>query len=146
MRAFVVIVVLCLSYAVVHACKCSKPSVASAAAQAKLVFVGTITKQHEAKSCAPNHPTWCRSSFTYDVSVEGVFKGTVDKAVTVDAGHGRGDCSPGALAKKVEGSRWLFFTSTAKQPLFIHMCGGTQRATDKAIAAVTKKLGAAKAP
>jgi len=139
-------IIVILESPLADACRCPQPSVATAAARAKVAFVGTITKVHENKKCDPKHPTWCTSTFTYDLTVEGVFKGSVAKTVTINTGHGRGDCSSGSLGKDVENTRWLVFSSSTKEPLFNHLCGGTQRATEKSIAVVTKKLGAPKAP
>ena len=121
--------------------ECDWPGPAAAAKRAKVAFVGTITKTTASKRCAPRHPTWCTTSYSYEVTVEGMWKGTVDKTVVVSAGSGAGDCSNGPLASKsVDGQRWLFFSEN--DALSIRLCSGTTRATERAIAAVTKAVGA----
>jgi hypothetical protein len=145
-RLLVAMVALVVSSRPADACKCATPSLATAAARAKIVLVGTIAKVNEDRRCDPRHPTWCTSSFTYEVTVEGVFKGSAGKTIRIDAGHGRGDCSPGSLGKHAVGQRWLVLSTSTQAPLFIHMCGGTQRATTANLDTLAKQLGAPKAP
>lgn len=123
---------------------CKTPSARGAARAASVAFLGTITKATVHEKCVPRHPTWCTRSYTYEVAVEGVWKGTLGKTVVVDAGHNRGDCSIGSLGKDVTNQRWLFFSR--KTPVQLRICGGSRRATDKDIAAITADLGAPAAP
>lgn len=126
------------------ACKCVPPSLGTAAARAKVALVGTITEVIETKHCNPKRPNrWCGSTFEYKVTVEGVWKGSVDTTtVTIDSGSGTGDCSRGRLGKVV-GQRWLIL---ADDELRIRLCGGTRRATTAVIATMTKRFGAPKVP
>jgi hypothetical protein len=144
--AFAAAIVVVLASRPAHACKCSSPSLASSAANANVVFVGTIAKVHEDKQCHPQHADWCTSSFKYEIAVEGVFKGSVGKRVTIDAGHGRGNCSMGSLGKHAVGKQWLVLSSSTQAPYFIKLCGNTQPATAEKLAALAKQLGAPKLP
>ncbi|MFN0245268.1 MAG: hypothetical protein ACKV2T_00075 [Kofleriaceae bacterium] len=127
-----------------------RPAAASAARAASVAFVGTITKTNVAEKCVPKHPTWCTRTYTYEVTVEGVWKGSLGPTIVVDAGHNRGDCSIGSLGKDVTNQRWLFFSRDRSRekstPVKLRMCGGSRRATDKDIAAITAGLGAPVAP
>jgi hypothetical protein len=144
-----VCIVLCLMCLLVSrpadACQCVDPSLGEAAAWAKVAFVGTITKVTKHKDCEKGHEKddWCVHWDTYDVVVEGVWKGNVVAHVVVSGGAGCGDCSVGTLGK-VQGQRWLFLGSAI--PLTVRMCSGTRRATDAATAYMTKKYGAPKQP
>jgi hypothetical protein len=143
----VIFVAASLATAIAYACttSCKTPSARGAARAASVAFVGTITKTNRTDQCRyPKHPTWCTSSYSYEVTVEGVWKGQVGKTITVDAGHNRGDCSIGSLGKDVTNQRWLFFSR--HNPVKLRICGGSRRATDKDIAAITADLGAPAAP
>lgn len=148
MRRLLVLLVLALLTppAIAYACttSCKTPSARGAARAASVAFVGTITKANVVEDCVPKHPTWCTRSYSYEVTVEGVWKGTVGKTITVDAGHNAGDCSIGSLGKNVTNQRWLFFSRTT--PVRLRMCGGSRLATDRDIAAITADLGAARTP
>ncbi|HEY5924628.1 MAG TPA: hypothetical protein VIV11_23275 [Kofleriaceae bacterium] len=143
----VIIIALCVAPAVAYACRCLKPQVAEAADRAKVVFAGTISDVRKTTICNPQRPKQCDTELTYTVKVDGVFKGSVDKIVKINPG-GRGlqtSCHT-SLGSKVKNTRWLFFMSSPKQPFFLLLCDGTQRATDVAIETITKKLGTPKAP
>jgi len=129
-----------------EACRtsCKAPSARAAARAASVAFVGTITKTTVVADCDPNHPTWCTRSYSYEVSVEGVWKGKLGRTITVAGGSGTGDCSIGALGKSVDNQRWLFFSRDL--PVTLRICGGSRRATDTDIAAITADLGAPAAP
>jgi hypothetical protein len=135
------------------ACRTScnrRPAAASAARAASVAFVGTITKTNVHETCVPKHPTWCTRSYTYEVTVEGSWKGALSPTIVVDAGHNRGDCSIGSLGKDVTNQRWLFFSRdrsrTTSSPVKLRICDGARRATDKDIATITAALGAPTAP
>lgn len=135
-----------LATAIAFACRtsCKTPSARGAARAASVAFVGTITKTTRTEHCDPKHPTWCTRSESYEVAVEGVWKGKVGKTITVDAGSGAGDCSIGSLGKNLDSQRWLFFSRAT--PVTLRICGGSRRATDPDIAAITADLGAPTAP
>lgn len=148
MRFVLVSIVLAISLttAIAFACRtsCKPPSARGAARAASVAFVGTITKTTRTEDCDPKHPTWCTRSESYEVAVEGVWKGKVGKTTTVDAGSGAGDCSIGSLGKNLDHERWLFFSRGT--PVTLRICGGSRRATDADIAAITTDLGAPRAP
>lgn len=148
MRFVLVSIVLAISLttAIAFACRtsCKTPSARGAARAASVAFVGTITKTTRTEDCDPKHPTWCTRSESYEVAVEGVWKGKVGKTITVDAGSGAGDCSIGSLGKSVDRQRWLFFSRGT--PVTLRICGGSRRATDTDIAAITADLGAPRTP
>lgn len=56
----------------------------------------------------------------------------------------RGDCSIGSIGKNVDNQRWLFFSRT--DAISLRICGGSRRATDKDIAAITADLGVPATP
>ena len=146
MRIVVILAVLCTSYAIAVACRCLTPSLGDAADHAKVVFVGTITNVRKSTTCDPKRPKLCTTSVTYTVKVDSVFKGTADKVVQINPARGQLTSCHTSLGTKVKDTRWLFFLSSPKQPFFLHLCSGTQRATDEAITTITKKLGAPTAP
>lgn len=137
--------VLGLRAPVADACTCARPSLATAAARAGVAFVGTITTQHDDPRCDPKHPTWCSHAWSYEVRVEGVWKGALPRTVTVRAGSGHGDCSRGSLGRRVVGQRWLFFAARGRE-VSIRTCGGTRRATSSAIAWLSRRYGRPAAP
>jgi len=143
---FLAVILISGSLATAYACRtsCKSPGPASAARQAKVAFVGTVTKTNIVEDCVPKHPDWCTRSYSYDVAVESVWKGKVGKTIVVDAGTNTGDCTQGKLGKNIDNQRWLFFSRT--ETLTIYMCSGTRRASDKDIAAITAALGAPSAP
>ena len=127
------------------ACVCST-TIAKAKDASSVVFIGTITKQRQSKSCDTTQKPACGSVFTYTVAVEGVFKGTVGKTVTVKTGRAKGSCSTGLAHRAPTGTKWLFFSKSAAEPFELRICGGTFQVTTKLSDFVTKELGAPKAP
>lgn len=144
--ALAALVVIAATPSLAYPCRmaCQGPSPASAAKQSKVAFVGTITKTIVTSDCHPKHPDWCTHSYSYEVAVEGVWKGSLGKTITVDAGSNTGDCSQGKLGKNIDGQKWLFFSR--QNPVKITMCSGTRRATDAHVAAITRALGAPSTP
>ena len=118
---------------VADACQCVPPSLTRAVTRAKVAFVGTVTKEHKQRQC--DGPR-CFDAYTYTVRVETVWKGTLDKTVTVDAGQGR-DCTFGRLASVPVGTRWLFISSH-DAPVLARRCTGTQLATTEVLAALER--------
>ncbi|HEY5924629.1 MAG TPA: hypothetical protein VIV11_23280 [Kofleriaceae bacterium] len=127
------------------ACVCTI-NIAKAKDASTVVFIGTITKQKESKSCDAIQKPACGSVFTYTVAVEGVFKGTVGKTVTVKSGRAKGTCSTGLIGRHGKGNKWLFFSKSAAEPFELRICGGTLQITPKLNDFVTQELGAPKAP
>jgi len=110
------------------ACQCEPPPLADSVARATLVFSGHIVAEHESES-----------TYSYTVTVDHVWKGTVARTVEVPTGSGMGDCSTGRLRAK----DWLFVTNGLR---FVRMCGGSEPTTPAVIASVTRLLGAPKSP
>jgi hypothetical protein len=115
-------------------CQCKDASLAAGAARAKVAFVGKIVKADDRKVCVPEG---CDVVTTYEVQVEGVWKGVVPTKVAMK----NGDCAIGSLAV---GDRWVFLGQSL--PFELNICSGTQLATDSAIAFMTKTYGAPKHP
>ena len=137
-------IILCAS-PLADACVCAT-TIAKAKDASSVVFIGTITKQRQSKSCDATLKPACGSVFTYTVAVEGIFKGSVGKTVTVKSGRAKGTCSTGLAHRAPTGTKWLFFSKSAAEPFELHICGGTFQVTPKLNDFVTKELGAPKAP
>jgi hypothetical protein len=129
MRALVLVAAVLLSPTPAIACQCGTPSLAAAAQHADVAFVGTITRV-----------TATKTSVTYEVAVEGVWKGKVPASARVTTVAG--DCPLVALDPEIR--RWVFFTD---QTFSLGMCGGgTRPATTATVAAMTKLRGAPRSP
>lgn len=110
---------------IADACSCAAPGPADKGVKkSTTAFTGTITKS--TKDSAGNWHT--------EIEVDGVYRGTVSKTVTLDTGDAGGDCSVGELG--AVGTRWLIVSSSKTAPFEIFACSVTQEITP----AVTKRL------
>jgi hypothetical protein len=127
------------------ACQCVSPGVPNAVRAAKHVFVGRIVREIATKIDSPGcrrNASWCAYSYRYELEVESLWKGNLPARITVDAGHGRGDCSLGRLRH----TRYVFFTHGSDANPYVRACAGTRPATSNLITRVTRILGAPTAP
>ena len=143
--AFVLAALVLFESPAADACVCGG-TLAKAKDGSAAVFIGTITKRTQAKDCDPKQKPSCVSVFTYTVAVEGVFKGSVAKTVTVNSGRPKGTCSTGLAYRAPTNTKWLFFSKSSAAPYELRICGGTLQVTPKLNDFVTQQLGAAKAP
>ncbi len=122
-----------------EACKCTDPGLGADMQNATAVFVATIDDVTETKVCPPKGPQWCYSTYRHEARVESVWKGTPGKAVTLDTGSGKGDCSRGGNLGK--GKRWLIFARGGGPVFDVRICAGNQLATPAIIDRMTKRFG-----
>lgn len=145
MRWILALAVLFLSTDRADACTCSDPGPAANLRSATAVFVGTITQVTERQPCPPGRPkSWCKKLYLHEMTVEGVWKGGPGKTVTLDTGHGSGDCSRGGNLGK--GTRWLIFARGDAPAFRVRICAGNTIATPAVIDAMTRRFGAPKPP
>jgi hypothetical protein len=129
------------------ACKCLNEGFAADLAQSTTVFVGRLTDVKEKKICPK--PGRCESSYKHVVVIEGVWKGSPAKTVTVHSGASDDGyvTSCAAWTMPVKGARWVFFLN-GEGPTYLRgsFCRNTQLATPAVMAEMTKLFGAPKPP
>ncbi len=113
------------------ACRCLTPGLARAAADADVVFVGTVT--------AVDAPT-AGGGAVGAVAVDRVWKGQV--GATVALHDSPTSCRRGLTA----GQRLVVMARRDGDRLTVRQCDGTQRATAKVERSLTRRLGAPRPP
>jgi hypothetical protein len=127
-----------LSPSPADACSCAERTLAQATDDAEAVFVATVTKAIPKKTCQPQRPNVCHTTYAYDVTVEGVWKGSLATKLRIELDGGM--CT---LSSLHGAKRWLIF---AGKDLHLSLCGGTRHATPETVAAMIKLRGAPKTP
>ncbi len=116
------------------ACSCAPPGPADKGVKkAATAFTGTITKATEDAD----------GNWHIELEVDGVYRGTVTKTVSLDTGSAGGDCSRGELGPV--GSRWLIVSSSKTAPYAVSACSVTQAITPT-VTKQLKKLGKPRQP
>jgi hypothetical protein len=131
MRRLALVLVAMLPVHDADACQC-KRSLEDSAKAATSVFVAQL----QSMKCTAK-PLIC----TYEVKVESVWRGKPGATPTITVPMGD-DCTSPIMS--MPGDRILFVLQKGK--LALSACDGTQKATDAAIARVTKTLGAPTKP
>jgi hypothetical protein len=119
---------------IADACSCAAPGAADKGVKkSATAFTGTITKSTEDSN----------GNWQIEIEVDGVYRGTVSKTVTLATGDAGGDCSLGELGPV--GSRWLIVSSSKAAPYQVFACSVTQQITPT-VAKQLKKLGKPRKP